>query len=170
MIEIWTKGESDLPWVESVLRKHLTKMFSIGSDPAPLVARLPGYIAIYRGKRAGLVTYRFQEKECEIVTLISIWSGRGVGNALVEEVKKTALVRKCERVWTLVTNDKLEALRFLQRRRFRLVRVYRDAVVESPVLMPGVPLSGEQGIPIRDQIELELVLESNGHHRSVASI
>lgn len=159
MIEIWTKGDKDLPWVETLLREHLDAHHSMGSDPLPVVARLPGFVAISDEQLVGLITYRFQEKECEIVTLISTRPGRGIGNSLVDEVKKTASVKDCERVWTLVTNDKLRALRFFQRRGFSMVRVYRNAVTESRGLISGIPLSGEHGIPIRDQIELELVLD-----------
>lgn len=159
MIEIWTKSDKDLPWVETLLREHLVATLSVASDPAPVMARLPGYVALSNDKRAGLVTYRFQEKECEIVTLISTETGQGVGGALVDEVKKMALVKDCERIWTIITNDQLRSLRFLQKRGFSMVRVYRDAVLESRGLISGIPISGENGIPIRDQIELELVLE-----------
>jgi GNAT superfamily N-acetyltransferase len=159
MIEIWTKSNKDLPWVETVLRDHLVTTFSVGLDLLPVVARLPGYIAIVNDKQAGLITYRFQEKECEIVTLISTERGQGVGRALIDEVKKMAVVKGCVRLWTIVTNDQLRLLRFLQKRGFSMARIYRNAVLESKGLISGVPIAGENGIPMRDKIELELVLD-----------
>jgi hypothetical protein len=61
-------------------------------------------------------------------------------------------------VWTIITNDKLRVLRFLQKRGFSIVSVYRNAVLESQGLVAGIPISGEHGIPIRDQLELEVLV------------
>jgi hypothetical protein len=59
------------------------------------------------------------------------------------------------------TNGNLSALHY-QRRGFRIVAVRPDAVAASRRLKPGIPEVGEYGIPIRDEIELELTL---GPHR-----
>jgi len=37
--------------------------------------------------------------------------------------------------------------------------VHRDAVAAARALKPEIPLIGDDGIPIRDEIELELTLE-----------
>jgi hypothetical protein len=49
----------------------------------------------------------------------------------------------------------LEALRFYQRRDFELVAVHRDLRETAQRLKPSIPLVGEFGIPICDEIELE---------------
>ena len=55
----------------------------------------------------------------------------------------------------MTTND--EALRFYQRRGFRLSALRRGAVDDSRRrLKPQISAVGELGIPIRDEIELEL--------------
>ena len=49
-------------------------------------------------------------------------------------------------------------LRFAQKRGFALVAVHRNAIEESRRLKPEIPLLGDDGIPIRDELELELTL------------
>jgi hypothetical protein len=53
------------------------------------------------------------------------------------------------------TNDNLEALRFYQRRGFRIIALYPGAVDESRRIKPSISAIGEYGIPIHDEIELE---------------
>ncbi len=50
-------------------------------------------------------------------------------------------------------------VRFYQRRGFVLVALRRSAVDESRKFKPEIPLLGMDGIPIRDEIELEMALE-----------
>ena len=121
-------------------------------------SELPGFIASCEGGPVGLVTYYIERNDCEIVTLNSIRKGSGVGSALLERVKRAARESGCSRVWLITTNDNLAALRFYQRRGFHLVRVYPGAVDESRKLKPEIPQVGEDGIPIRDEIELEMLL------------
>jgi hypothetical protein len=40
----------------------------------------------------------------------------------------------------------------------RLAALHRNAVAESRRLKPEIPETGADGIPIRDELELELVL------------
>jgi len=57
------------------------------------------------------------------------------------------------------TNDNLNALRFYQKRGLVLVTIHRNALTRSRQLKPQIPLIGNDGIPLRDEIELEMVLE-----------
>ena len=54
------------------------------------------------------------------------------------------------------SNDNPPALRFYQKRGFALVAVHANAVERSRQIKPEIPLIGRGGIPIRDEIELEL--------------
>jgi GNAT superfamily N-acetyltransferase len=78
-----------------------------------------------------------------------------VGTALLDAVKRIALEAGCRRVYLTTTNDNLRALRFYQRRGFRLVAVYAGAVDRARAHKPQIPAIGMHGIPIRDEIELE---------------
>jgi GNAT superfamily N-acetyltransferase len=119
---------------------------------------LPGFEAMYDGEKVGLVTYNVTGTSCEIVTINSIHPFAGVGTAMIEAVKNVALQSGCERLWLITTNDNMNALRFYQKREFVLVAIHRDALDISRKLKPEIPLIGNDGIPLRDEIELEMIL------------
>jgi ribosomal protein S18 acetylase RimI-like enzyme len=120
---------------------------------------LPGFVAIHLGKPAGVATYRIDGGQCEMVSLDSLVEGMGIGSALVEAVEETAIAHDCKRLWLITTNDNSAAIRFYQRRGFCLVAVHRNALDDSRRLKPGIPLVGKDGIPLRDEIELEKMLQ-----------
>lgn len=122
-------------------------------------ASLPGFVAWQGEERVGLVTYHLGGNACEIVTLDSQRPGIGVGAALIQAVKRVAQEAACRRLWLVTTNDNLEALRFYQKRGFVLVAVHRDALERARRLKPAIPRIGLHGIPLRDEIELEMPLE-----------
>jgi RimJ/RimL family protein N-acetyltransferase len=84
--------------------------------------------------------------------------GIGVGTALIAAVRTIAVRSKCRRVWVITTNDNLQALRFYQRKGFSLVALHRKALDQSRKLKPEIPLIGLDGIPLRDELELEMLL------------
>ncbi len=81
-----------------------------------------------------------------------------MGSALLDAVKSVAAASKCRRLWLVTTNDNTRALRFWQKRGFRLVAVYPGSAEKLRRLNPKIPLTGIDGIPIRDEIELEIIL------------
>jgi GNAT superfamily N-acetyltransferase len=119
---------------------------------------LPGFVAFKDGQRAGLITYVIAGKECEIVSLDSLVPSVGIGTALIGAVRDVARESGCKRVWFTTTNDNLNALRFYQKRGFVLVTIHRNAVKIARQYKP-IPLIGAEGIPVRDEIELELMIE-----------
>ena len=106
----------------------------------------------------GLVTFVIMQDECEITSLDSLREGQGIGTTLMDKVVDEARKQNCRRVFLITTNDNLHALRFYQKRGFELVAVHRGAVTESRKLKPSIPLIGENNIPLRDEIELEMIL------------
>jgi len=59
----------------------------------------------------------------------------------------------------VTTNDNVDALRFYQLRGFRLAGLRPGAVDESRErLKPEIPAAGCHGIPLRDELELEMDL------------
>lgn len=122
--------------------------------------KLPGFVAVHDNNTIGLITYRIDAKEYEIVTLDSLQEGIGVGTQLIEAVKYAAISAGCERLWLITTNDNTDALRFFQTRGFSLVAVHRNAVIEARKIKPEIPLYGFESIPIRDEIELEMILQT----------
>jgi GNAT superfamily N-acetyltransferase len=119
---------------------------------------LPALVCEVEGSLGGLATYEVRGDECELVTIDAFVSGRGVGTALIGAVADEARRRACRRLWLVTTNDNLSALRFYQRRGMRIVAVHPGAVDAARRLKPSIPLVGQDGIAIRDERELELVL------------
>jgi ribosomal protein S18 acetylase RimI-like enzyme len=105
-----------------------------------------------------LVTFFIKDHECEITSLDSLREGQGIGSMLVDMALKEARARDCKRLFLITTNDNLWALAFYQKRGFELVAVYRGAVNESRKRKPSIQLVGMNGIPLRDEIELEIKL------------
>jgi ribosomal protein S18 acetylase RimI-like enzyme len=122
-------------------------------------AELPGFCAMSRtSERMGLATYEVIGTECQIVTLDACPSLAGIGTALVDAVHEAAKAEGCLRLWLITTNDNLDALRFYQRRGFQLVAVHRNSLAAARRLKPSIPLVGNFGIPLKDEIELEMLL------------
>jgi ribosomal protein S18 acetylase RimI-like enzyme len=106
-------------------------------------------------EKIGLLTYNIEDSECEITTLDSQLSNSGVGTALVDKLKEDMKDTGVSRLWLITTNDNLPALKFWQKREFRIVAVHRDAIEVARRLKPQIPITGHEGIPIHDEIELE---------------
>lgn len=130
---------------------------------------LAGFIAEDEGGRPlGLATYVASEGACELVTLDSVEEGRGVGTALVEAVAAAGRDSGCARLWLVTTNDNLHALGFYQRRGFHLAAVHRGAVAKARELKPSIPEVAPNGIPLRDELELEMALGPPGERGTAA--
>lgn len=116
---------------------------------------LPGFIARQNGRPVGLVTYSIENNNCEIITMNSLEQGRGIGSQLLQIVIDTARNKRCKRVWLIATNDNTTAQEFYKRKGFSIVAVHKNAIEQSRKLKPEIPLIGQNGIPIKDEIEME---------------
>ena len=110
------------------------------------------------GDWAGVITFMVNGEECEVTSLDSLKEGKGIGTVLINEVLQEAKEKNCRRVFLITTNDNLHALGFYQRRGFELVSIHRGAVNESRKIKATIPLIGENNIPLRDEIELEILI------------
>jgi ribosomal protein S18 acetylase RimI-like enzyme len=116
----------------------------------------PAVIAEEDERLLGVLTYVIDGSQCEVLTLHVDEPGRGVGTALIAAVKDIAARAGCARLWVITTNDNVDALRFYQRRGFRLAALHAGAVDESRArLKPEIPTVGDHGIPLRDELELD---------------
>ncbi len=151
-------SDEDRHWTSRFVEERWgsTKVVSRGRVYYP--HQLTGFAALQKEKPVGLVTYRIDGSECEVVTIDSLFEGRGIGSALLEAVREAAHSAGCKRLWLITTNDNLHALGFYQKRGFNLAAIHRNALEESRRLKPEIPLFGRNGIPRRDEVELELRL------------
>ncbi len=119
-------------------------------------AELPGFIAERSRRVVGLVTYQLVGDFLEIITLNAIERRAGIGTRLIEASAGTARHLRCREIRLTTTNDNVDALRFYQRRGFRLAELRPGAVDRSRLEKPQIPRVGEYGIPLHDEIELSL--------------
>lgn len=154
--------EADGPQVPEFVRRHwrTDKIVVHGQVFSP--AELAGVGAFEANTLVGLVTYNLEGEDLEIVTLASDRPGKGLGSQLLASAVELSRQARLRRLWLITTNDNLNALRFYQKRGFSLVAVHRGAVEKSRRIKPEISLVGEHGIPIRDEVELELMLTVKG--------
>ena len=148
---------ADREWIVPFTEEHWGASFVVAHGVIYQPENLPGFVASDEaGRPVGLVTYQIAQRACEVVTLNSRQEKQGVGTALLDAVRGVAVLARCFRIWLTTTNDNLRALSFYQKRGYRLVAVHRDALLRSRELKPAIPLISSDGIPLRDEIELEL--------------
>jgi len=148
----------DRNWVESFVKSHWGSEIVVAKGRVLRPVELDGFVGFNGKNPVGLLTYRIEGPDCEIVTIDSIAQGEGVGTALINAVRERAKVKGCRRLWLITTNDNLNALGFYQKRGFRLIAIYPDALEASRKLKPQISIKAANGIPIRDELELELDL------------
>lgn len=120
--------------------------------------QLDGFVVEEGDEWTGLITFICKDGELEVTSLDSLREGQGLGSKLLNWVIETARRQKCKRVILVTTNDNLNAIGFYQKRGFQMAAIHRGAVDEARKIKPGIPKIGANGIPIRDEIELEMVL------------
>jgi GNAT superfamily N-acetyltransferase len=143
--------------VESFLAdRHSLRVARLGRLEDPLDH--PALVAERDGALAGVLTFVVGNDDCEILTLHAAERLAGTGTALLDAVETLASDAGCNRLWLITTNDNVDALRFYQRRGFRLAALHRGAVERSRAeLKPEIPRTGEHGIDLRDELELDKV-------------
>jgi N-acetylglutamate synthase-like GNAT family acetyltransferase len=156
-LDVRHSSREDLEWIAELIDEYWGSATVVSRGSVHEPSELPGLVAFKDGFRCGLLTYRVEGAECEIVTLNSLLEGEGVGTALVSALREEIRETGCRRLWVITTNDNMDALRFYQKRGFAITAIHRGAMEESRRLKPHIPLMGRDGIPVRDEIELELV-------------
>jgi GNAT superfamily N-acetyltransferase len=148
----------DLEWIAQFILEHWGSTMVVSRGVVHYPQNLPGFVALYKDEKVGLITYNIVGRSCEIVTLNSTHPSSGVGTALIEAVRDNAIKSGCKRLWLITTNDNMNALRFYQKRGFMLVAFHRNALELSREMKPEIPFIGNDGIPLRDEVELEMRL------------
>jgi ribosomal protein S18 acetylase RimI-like enzyme len=149
---------ADRAWADGLIAGRWGSLRMVTRGVLHDMTHLPGLVAWRAGERVGLLTYCLAGDSCEIVSLDSLVEGAGIGSALVAAAQATARSAGCRRLWLITTNDNLPALRFYQRRGFRLVAVHVGAVDEARRLKPEIPAVGLDGMALHDELELEFAL------------
>lgn len=122
------------------------------------MTKAEGIVALENGSVAGLLTYAVREEVCEILSLDSLREDKGIGTTLINQAIRIAKKNGCQKMIVITTNDNIHAIRFYQKRGFDMARLYRNALDVSREMKPEIPLIGDNGIPLRHEIEFELNL------------
>lgn len=150
--------EKDKEWVFEVIRRWGAD-FIVSRGRKVYPTEIDGFYAEdNNGNRVGLITYEIINNQCEVVTLDAFEKLSGIGTALVERVKEEVKQNGCRRLWLITLNDNLDAIRFYQRRGMTIAAIHLNAMEVSRKIKPSIPMIGRYGIPIRDEIEFEMIL------------
>jgi GNAT superfamily N-acetyltransferase len=149
-------GRTDCEWIGRFLRARWSATTVVVHGEIIDAAALP---ALVDANHRGLATYRWHGQDAALVTLNAVPAGMGTGSALIEALAARLQAEGCTRLWVTTTNDNLSALRFYQRRGFRLIRVRTGAVDAARKLKPAIPMIGEHGIAIHDELDLCRLLD-----------
>ena len=140
-----------------IVRQWFSMQMVVGGESIDL-STAAGYYAMESDEIIGLITYRITDNEMEILSLDSLHENKGIGTALLNKAVLKAVEIGCAKITLITTNDNLSALRFYQKRGFDMVRLHRNALEQSRKIKPEIPLFGENGIPLKHEIELEMNL------------
>lgn len=156
-LQIFPVEEGDRAWMRQSLleRWGAIRVVSRGKLYED-VSQLPGLIALHGDECVGLLTYHIAGDQCEVVTLDAFTEGIGAASALMSAAREVAREAGCQRLWLITTNDNTHALRFYQRWGMRITAIHINALDISRRIKPEIPLVGMDGIPLRDEIELEV--------------
>ena len=156
----------DIRWIDPasrerinalIVRQWYTMQMVVHGESIDL-GSADGYYACEGDEIVGLITYRTAWNEMEILSLDSFQEGRGIGTGLLETVVAEARETGIRRIMLVTTNDNFAALRFYQKRGFDMCRFCRNALDQARKIKPEIPLTGMDGIPLKHEIELEMVL------------
>ena len=148
----------DKIWISSFLEEHWGSTRFVTRGRLFFANENPGYIAVQDDRPIGLITYEILGNECEITTLNSLAERKGIGTGLINAVKDAALQAARKRLLVITTNDNTHAIRFYQRYGFTIAAVYPNSMEEARKIKPEIPLTGNDEIPLRDEIEFEIRL------------
>ncbi len=155
--------DADREEVAEFVERHWFSRKVMSSGKAFYPHEEEGFLERADGKIVGLLTYHIESDAMEILTLNATLEHQGIGSSLFLNAIEKARRDNCRRVWLTITNDRLRVIGFYQRLGLRMVKINVGAVDEARKIKPQIPEIGERGVPIRDEIVMELKLKPSIH-------
>ncbi len=118
-----------------------------------------GFLERRDDRIVGLLTFRIDDDAMEVLTLNATLEGQRIGSSLMLDAIEKARRDGHKRVWLTTTNANMRAIGFYQRLGFRIIEVNIGAVDEARKVKPQIPKTGEGGIPIHDEIVMQLPIQ-----------
>lgn len=157
-IKIRKINKKDKKWTAKFIRENWGSEKIVAHKQIFYPTNLPGFVAQSQDKILGLITYNIKGNNLEIITMDAVIQGKGIGTALLKAIERIARKLQCKKIWLITTNDNVNALRFYQIKGFTITAIHKNALKFSRKLKPEIPLVGDYGIPLRDEIELRKIL------------
>lgn len=156
-VAVRTIMHADRDWISALFTQHFGGPEIDSRDEAFHTRKLPGLVAEIDGRLVAALSHTpmLPNTACEIIALASVEPRVGAGSALLEACIAVARAARCSRLFLTTSNDNTPALRFYQKRGWRIVAIHRDAMTRARLRKPTLPLIGHDGILIADELELE---------------
>ncbi|MUT68336.1 GNAT family N-acetyltransferase [Paenibacillus sp. NEAU-GSW1] len=151
-------SEKDIEWQKEQWLSEWGGETMITKGKKHHIQDLDAFIAWVDDLRVGAATYRLGINDCELMSINTTVQGIGIGSNLISTVEQKVKQSGRNRIWLITSNDNLDALRFYQRRGYRITAINQNAIDEARKLKPTIPKVGYYDIPIHDEIELEKIL------------
>jgi ribosomal protein S18 acetylase RimI-like enzyme len=153
------KTNEDNKELEKIVRQNWSSDKIVSKGKLYEIPNLKGILVKDNNKIIGIGFYNITDSECEIVLLETFIQNRGIGTKLIERIMEIAKQNKCKRLWLVTSNDNINALKFYQKRGFVFKNIHINGMEEARKLKPEIPIIGENNIPIRDEIEFEIIIK-----------
>ncbi len=158
-VDVRRAQAEDRPWLRDLWRQEWGGESQEYQGGDRHVTQVDALVA-WRGEaRVGTATFVVVGRTAELVTLNADPRGQGIGSALLAAWEQKMAGRGVTRLTLTTTYDNLGALALYQRRSHRLVHLNPEAVVRARIQKPSIPLTGEHGIALRDELVMEKRLD-----------
>ena len=151
--------DSDREEIAEFVERHWHRKMVLTRGRAFYPHKEEGFVERQEGKIVGLLTFRVDGDELEVLTVNSMLEHQGLGTALMLSAIEQSRARECKLVSLATTNDNIRGLRFYQKIGFRIAAVNVGAVDRARKTKPEIPKIGQDGIPMHDEIIMELVIK-----------
>jgi ribosomal protein S18 acetylase RimI-like enzyme len=144
-------------WARSLMLERWGDETAVGHGVVWRPAELDAFVAQDDdGSRVGLLTFDVGDEVLEVVTIDALREREGIGTALMLAAIERAHAAAVTAVRVMTTNDNEPAIAFYEHLGFRVTEVREGAVADARALKPSIPLVGVGGVPITDEVVLEL--------------
>ncbi|PCF86342.1 GNAT family N-acetyltransferase [Staphylococcus intermedius] len=117
------------------------------------LTQFPCIVAFEAGRIAGVLIYRTDTDILEIISLDSFRENKGIRSQLIQHVENIAQTLNIQTIQVITTNENIKALYFYQKNGYRMSNIRPNAVDIARHIKPSIPLIGDNGIPIKDEIQ-----------------
>ncbi|KAF0229555.1 MAG: hypothetical protein FD175_1893 [Beijerinckiaceae bacterium] len=109
-------------------------------------------------KLVAFASWALRDKTAYLCALHALVEGKSYARHLLAALMPVLKDKGARTIRAMITNDNMPALTFYQKNGFRFATLYVGGVDAYRPTMPGMRTHGYQDIPIRDALELEMIL------------